>query len=352
VLEFNIYRAQNTYPSATLDPITTFQQWTSFVNTATRDFTYAYDSTTGAQLAKKTPLHTVSITYNNPAVTTYQDIATFTNNLKTLISTQLSGTSLTIDEQFAFWFQYNNTTRQFEIYFHAPKLYLETRSSTTSTLNSVLNILPNGFGGVYLPTQAITQSFKYNISIDEKNYTGSTIATELQTKLTTAAASDTAWLSTTPFLASYDSTLHRITLQSNRLSGGNSVLATDLRIKIDYANSPLDDVIGFKPQAASNPLVGNGLVNLSSPVVYLWCSLCSNVNVNSNGQNHQILSKVQLNVPFGDIVFYRAETDIGRFNLAADGKDITSISLSLRDGRGRPLPNNSTEYTCSLLLYY
>lgn len=354
VLQFNIYRATGTYAPAELDPINTFEKWQTFVNTATRDFTYAYNTTTGTQLVKKTPEAQVSITYNNPATTTYQDINTLTQNLRTLIATQLSGTTLTIDEQFTFWFQFNSTTRQYEVYFRSPKLYLETVSNTTSSFNPVLGIMGGGFGGIYLPTQPITQSFKYSIALPETNYTGATLAAAVQTALTTAASSDTAWLSTTPFTCTYDSTNHKITLQSNKLSGGSSVLATDLLINVNYSLSPLDDVLGWKStQAAANPFIGSGLVNLANnSVIYLWCDKASALNISSTGENQYVLQKIQLG-SFGEYSFYNSyDTELTKFNLHPEGSDFSQISFSLRNAEGKVVPNNGAEWSASILLYF
>ena len=89
VLQFNIYSAAGTYSSSQLDPITTFEQWQSFVNTANRDFTFAYNTTTGQQLTKKTPIAQVSITWNNPAINGYMDVNTLCTNFTTQITTQL-----------------------------------------------------------------------------------------------------------------------------------------------------------------------------------------------------------------------------------------------------------------------
>lgn len=355
VLQFNIYSATGTYAPAQLDPITTFEQWTSFVNTASRDFTYAYNTTTGQQLTKKTPIAQVSITWNNPAINGYMDVNTLCTNFTTQITTQLSGDpDITMDNLLAFRFQFNSSTRQFEIYFNNPKIYLETVSNTTSSFNPALGIMGGGFGGVYLPTQAISQAFKYSIALPETNYTGTTLASAVQTALTTAAASDTAWLSSTPFTCTYDSTNHKISLQANKASGGNPVLATDLLINIDYKNSPLDDILGWKStQAAANPFVGSGLVNLANnSVIYLWCDKSSALNIASDGSNQYVLQKLQMG-NFGEYSFYNSyDPDLTRFNLLAEGADFSQIAFSLRNAEGKILPNNGAEWTASILLYF
>jgi hypothetical protein len=356
VLQFNIYSATGTYAPATLDNILTFSQWQSFVNTASRDFLYAYNTTTGQQLTKKTPIAQVSITFNNPAINGYMDVNTLCTTFTTLITTQLSGDpDITMDNLLAFRFQFNTTLRQFEIYFNNPKIYLETVDNTTSSFNPALGILGGGFGGVYLPTQAISQAFKYSISLPETNYTGITLAAAVQTALNTAAASDTAFLSSTPFTCTYDSTTHKITLQSNKASGGSSILATDLRININYALSPLDDILGFKStQAAANPYIGSGLVNLANnSVIYLWCDKASALNISSTGENQYILAKIQ-NFEFGSYSYYNSyDPDLTRFNIGdGTGQDFSQISFSLRNEKGQVLPNNGAEWSASILLYF
>lgn len=356
VLQFNIYSATGTYAPAQLDPITTFEQWQSFVNTANRDFTFAYNTTTGQQLTKKTPIAQVSITFNNPAINGYMDVNTLCTNFTTLITQQLSGDpDITMDNLLAFRFQFNSTTRQFEIYFHNPKIYLETVSNTTSSFNPALGILGGGFGGVYLPTQPISQAFKYSIALPETNYTGSTLAAGVQAALNTAAASDTAWLSSTPFTCTYDSTNHKITLQANKLSGVNPVLATDLLININYTLSPLDDILGFKStQAAANPYIGSGLVNLANnSVIYLWCDKASALNISSTGENQYILQKIQMST-FGEYSYYNSyDPELTKFNIGdGTGADFSQISFSLRNERGQVLPNNGAEWSCSILLYF
>jgi hypothetical protein len=355
VLQFDIYRATGTYAPATLDPITTFEQWQSFVNTANRDFRYAYNTTTGQQLTKKTPIAQVSITFNNPPTNAYMDADKLAETFTPLIITQLSGSTLTIDEQVSFRFQFNSTTRQYEIYFRSPKLYLETVSNTTSSFNPVLGILGGGFGGVYLPTQPISQSFKYSITVSETNFTGATLAAAVQAALNTAAASDTAWLSSTPFTCTYNSTNHKITLQANKLSGVNPVLATDLLININYTLSPLDDILGFKStQPASNPYIGSGLVNLANnSVIYLWCDKASALNISSTGENQYILQKIQMG-NFGEYSYYNSyDPELTKFNIGdGTGADFSQISFSLRNERGQVLPNNGAEWSCSILLYF
>ena len=246
------------------------------------------------------------------------DVNTLCSTFTTLITQQLSGNpDITMDNLLAFRFQFNQTYRQFEIYFHNPKIYLETVNNTTSSFNSAIGVMGGGFGGVYLPTQPISQAFKYSISLPETNYTGSTLASAVQSALNTAAVSDTAWLSSTPFTCTYDSTNHKITLQANKLSGGNPVLATDLLININYTLSPLDDILGFKSsQPAANPYVGSGLVNLANnSVIYLWCDKASALNISSTGENQYILQKIQMST-FGEYSYYNSyDPELTKFNI-------------------------------------
>jgi hypothetical protein len=355
ILRFRVYDGRTgTYPPATMFALDTFEKWVSFFNTADRDFRYAY-TTGGAQLVKKTPLASVSITYNS--INTYQQQSTLITNLTTLITQQLSGNiDITQDMLLSYRFQFDTASRRYKMWFNFIGLVVEV--DTTGTLNPVFGFDTNETYGIYLPTNPVSKSFYYTIKVDQKNYEGSTLATELQSKLTTAvsAASDTTFLSSTPFTVSYDLTFHKMTITSNKLSGGVPVLANDLRILVDYKNSPLDDIIGIKDtQEPANPLTSAGILNVGGTnTVYITSDKASSFNINSLGLTSFTLQKIQMSEPFGSTVFYKSyHPDLERFNLdGLSGNDMSSISLSLRDYQGNLLQNNNTEWSISLLLWY
>jgi hypothetical protein len=354
MLRFKVYSATGTYEPSVLFQINTFEQWLDFFNNTAnnRDCTFAY-STGGLPLTKKTPLASISITYNTLDI--YEDINTTLSNLRTLIVQQLSGNvDITADMLLAFRFLFDSTSRRFLLYFNTPKIVVEV--DTTGTLNPVFGFANAVVNGIYLPSTSVSKNFMYSILPDQKNYDGATLATEVQTKLRSAvtSAGDTTWLSSSSFTVTYSNVEHKITLQANKLSGGNSVLATDLKISIDYADSELDELIGIKnTQSPANPLTGEAVLELlGTNTLYIWSDKASSFNIDSSGASTWVMQKVQIDKPFGEVVFYKSyNPDLERFNLDPAGSNFSQITLSLRDWQGNILPYNS-EWSCSLLLYY
>jgi hypothetical protein len=159
-------------------------------------------------------------------------------------------------------------------------------------------------------------------SLDFNNYTGTEFASEVQTKLNSVG--------TLSYTVAYDN-------QSKKLSISTTIGNT---FQLVEGTNDVYREMGYAvPTADSISLISDYPVRLDGSA---WVDILSSVghmNYSSNGRDN-VLSRVPLNVPFGNVIFYENESDDFLRTLSSD---ISTLELRMVDDRNNPfeLPNNS-----------
>ena len=181
-----------------------------------------------------------------------------------------------------------------------------------------------------------------NCVIPVGNYTASSLSSVLQASLIQQSIENNiipAGFGPSTFTVSYDSNTYKYTI----------TLSTSVTYSaVVNPKSPLGYVLGFRSLKFSTAPISDTLIDMrGAHVVYIHSNIIPVNTHTTDYKQHHILTKIQLDKPLGDTIFYSSRYENSD---KWTGTDISLINISLRDHNGNVLDNNNMDWTLSLVV--
>jgi len=178
-----------------------------------------------------------------------------------------------------------------------------------------------------------------NSTIDPRYYTVDTLVSILNTKVNENLA-----LNGIPgnlFLITYDSTAYKITL------------SIDITRSFTLIPSPLAKNLGFKLDnyPTTTSLVADSLIDLT-PInrIFIHSNIAQTNASSSSNKTASLMAVIPNNSGFGESITVITQNEA--LNLYRCSRDLSTISVSLRDSDNTLLDNNGLDWSLSIIVYY
>ena len=172
----------------------------------------------------------------------------------------------------------------------------------------------------------------YNIAVAVGAYSVVAFAAALQSAINAATGQD-------------------YTVVANTLTKKFTITCVGVWFNFNVTNSSMRDIIGCKTNSApTHILISDSLYDfrgVTTAFIYVSGNL-QPFTINQVGRLENILGKVQITSGFGTTVYYKASTELEKFNFAPT--NISTLNVSIRDVDGRILDNNNMDITMSIIV--